>query len=133
MGFLNKHYKLTCVFVLMLNIVFISVLFRFSYPRFNVENKIEILPVVSESKYYEYIDIKSCKTDLQGYSNIIHLMVNDGYSINKSYYDTRSKYLDYELQKDDLIYRLIYNFDGLLYTFCNLYEETSVPMTYINR
>ncbi len=90
-----------------------------------------LLCQTSES-YYKLISDNQVETNLQGLSNCVINLLDDGYEVYR--YDVNDTYADIIIQSSELqsVYRYYYTWaDHKLTCFCNVYENSWKGLTYI--
>ena len=92
--------------------------------------KCYILNEVSSEVIYSKLSDNIYKTDVSGVSNIINQLILDDWSITKM--DVQDEYIDAIFEKDNVVYRVYYEDDGMLTLLASPYERSKEIISYIN-
>lgn len=84
---------------------------------------------MSEVKQMDSVEDNKVMCSLGAFSNIVLLMQEDGYAIESE--SSTLEHIDVLLGKKDLKFRLLYKRTKGLVVFCNRYEKSYIPLTYI--
>lgn len=125
--------KRVIINVILLVLVMCSCYIIFIYDRTSIEvdtRKCYILNEVSSEVIYSKLSDNIYKTDVSGVSNIINQLILDDWSITKM--DVQDEYIDAIFEKDNVVYRVYYEDDGMLTLLASPYERSKEIISYIN-
>lgn len=125
--------KRVIINVILLVLVVCSCYIIFIYDRTSIEvdtRKCYILNEVSSEVIYSKLSDNIYKTDVSGVSNIINQLILDDWSITKM--DVQDEYIDAIFEKDNVVYRVYYEDDGMLTLLASPYERSKEIISYIN-
>ena len=132
MGILGDYMRRFIVKTLLLALICTCILTaaRVFVPVIKVNNSMFRLMMVHDSKKYERLTDNTMKCDLVTYSNIVLMMIEDGYVITSE--ESSDEFIDVVLTQGDTSYRLYYEASEDFISLSNVYEKSYIPMTYIN-
>lgn len=125
--------KRVIINIILLVLVMCSCYVIFIYDRTSIEvdtRKCYILNEVSSEVIYSKLSDNIYKTDVSGVSNIINQLILDDWSITKM--DVQDEYIDAIFEKDNVVYRVYYEDDGMLTLLASPYERSKEIISYIN-
>lgn len=125
--------KRVIINIILLVFVVCSCYVIFIYDRTSIEvdtRKCYILNEVSSEVIYSKLSDNIYKTDVSGVSNIINQLILDDWSITKM--DVQDEYIDAIFEKDNVVYRVYYEDDGMLTLLASPYERSKEIISYIN-
>lgn len=125
--------KRVIINIILLVLVVCSCYVIFIYDRTSIEvdtRKCYILNEVSSEVIYSKLSDNIYKTDVSGVSNIINQLILDDWSITKM--DVQDEYIDAIFEKDNAVYRVYYEDDGMLTLLASPYERSKEIISYIN-
>ena len=125
--------KRVIINIILLVLVVCSCYAIFVYDRTSIEvdtRKCYILNEVSSEVIYSKLSDNIYKTDVSGVSNIINQLILDDWSITKM--DVQDEYIDAIFEKDNVVYRVYYEDDGMLTLLASPYERSKEIISYIN-
>lgn len=125
--------KRVIINAILLVLVMCSCYVIFIYDRTSIEvdtRKCYILNEVSSEVIYSKLSDNIYKTDVSGVSNIINQLILDDWSITKM--NVQDEYIDAIFEKDNAVYRVYYEDDGMLTLFASPYERSKEIISYIN-
>lgn len=125
--------KRVIINIILLVLVVCSCYVIFIYDRTSIEvdtRKCYILNEVSSEVIYSKLSDNIYKTDVSGVSNIINQLILDDWSITKI--DVQDEYIDAIFEKDNVVYRVYYEDDGMLTLLASPYERSKEIISYIN-
>lgn len=125
--------KRVIINIILLVLVVCSCYVIFIYDRTSIEvdtRKCYILNEVSPEVIYSKLSDNIYKTDVSGVSNIINQLILDDWSITKM--DVQDEYIDAIFEKDNVVYRVYYEDDGMLTLLASPYERSKEIISYIN-
>lgn len=125
--------KRVIINIILLVLVVCSCYVIFIYDRTSIEvdtRKCYILNEVSSEVIYSKLSDNIYKTDVSGVSNIINQLILDDWSITKM--DVQDEYIDAIFEKDNVVYRVYYEDDGMLTLLASPYERSKEIISYIN-
>lgn len=125
--------KRVIINIILLVLVVCSCYVIFIYDRTSIEvdtRKCYILNEVSSEVIYSKLSDNIYKTDVSGVSNIINQLILDDWSITKM--DVQDEYIDVIFEKDNVVYRVYYEDDGMLTLLASPYERSKEIISYIN-
>lgn len=107
------------------------VIFIYDRTSFEVETKkCYILNEVSSEVVYSRLSDNIYRTNVTGVSNIVNQLILDGWAVTRM--DIQEEYIDAIFEKNDVVYRVYYQDDGMLTLLASPYERSKEIISYIN-